>query len=108
MEDEQFFQALQSSQMAHLVQQKQEEVTRRREWEENEERLRKEQNTLEGHRWSALYVSTELAINNAKVLHDLGRHRRDYEAGLPYAEHAGWTDYSNLPVPRGPSDPSPH
>ncbi|MFS7963278.1 hypothetical protein Hanom_Chr08g00736241 [Helianthus anomalus] len=108
MEDQQLFQALQRSQMEHLVQQQQEEVTRRREWEENEERLRNEQNTLEGRQWSALYVSTELAINNAKVLHDQERHRRDYEAGLPYAEHAGWTNYSNLLVSRGPSDPSPH
>ncbi|MFS7911175.1 hypothetical protein Hanom_Chr02g00114961 [Helianthus anomalus] len=30
------------------------------------------------------------------------------EAGLPYVEHSVWTDYSNLPIPRGPSDPSPH
>ncbi|MFS7946034.1 hypothetical protein Hanom_Chr06g00531271 [Helianthus anomalus] len=49
-----------------------------------------------------------MAINNAKVLHDQKRHRRDYEAGLPYVEHVGWTDYSNLHVPRGPFDPSPH
>ncbi|MFS7996805.1 hypothetical protein Hanom_Chr12g01134111 [Helianthus anomalus] len=55
-----------------------------------------------------MYISNELAINNAKVLHDQEQHRRDWEAGLPYAEHSGWTDYSNLPVPRGPSDPSPH
>ncbi|MFS7999859.1 hypothetical protein Hanom_Chr12g01171561 [Helianthus anomalus] len=63
---------------------------------------------MEGRRWSALYVSNELAINNAKVLHDQEQHRGDWEAGLPYAEQVGWTDYSNLPVPRGPSDPSPH
>ncbi|MFS7996802.1 hypothetical protein Hanom_Chr12g01134081 [Helianthus anomalus] len=55
-----------------------------------------------------MYISNELAINNAKVLHDQEQHRRDWEAGLSYAEHSGWTDYSNLSVPRGPSDPSPH
>ncbi|MFS7962733.1 hypothetical protein Hanom_Chr08g00730021 [Helianthus anomalus] len=109
MEEQQMHQALERSQMEHLLQhQQQEEVARRRVWEENEERQRNEQNTLEGCRWSALYVSNELAINNAKVLHDLERHRRDYEAGLPYEEHVGWTDYANLPVPRCPPDPSPH
>ncbi|KAJ0699742.1 hypothetical protein HanOQP8_Chr10g0359481 [Helianthus annuus] len=91
-----------------MVQQQQQEVAIRRTWEENVERQRVEHNTLEGRRWSALYVSNELTINNAKVLHDQERHRRDWEAGLPNTEHSGWTDYSNLPVPRGPSDPSPH
>ncbi|KAJ0865443.1 hypothetical protein HanRHA438_Chr12g0540551 [Helianthus annuus] len=94
--------------MEHLVQMQEQEVARRRVWEENEKRQRNEQNALEGRRWSVLYVSTEVAINNAKVLHDQERHRRDWEVGLPYAEHAGWADYSNLLIPRGPSDPSPH
>ncbi|KAF5798146.1 hypothetical protein HanRHA438_Chr07g0299981 [Helianthus annuus] len=58
--------------------------------------------------WSALWTAQELAINNAKVLHDQERHQRDWLDGLLYAEHSRWTDYSNLPVPRGPSDPSPH
>ncbi|XP_022019342.1 uncharacterized protein LOC110919377 [Helianthus annuus] len=49
-----------------------------------------------------------MAINNAKVLHDQERHQRDYQAGLPYVEHSGWTDYPNLPHPQGPSDPTPH
>ncbi|KAJ0852783.1 hypothetical protein HanRHA438_Chr14g0643671 [Helianthus annuus] len=108
MEEQQMFQALQRSQMEHLIQTQKQEATRRREWEENEEKQRNEQNALEARRWSALYVSTETAINNAKVLHDQELLQRDYEAGLPYVEHAGWTDYYNLRVPRGPSDPSPH
>ncbi|KAJ0448855.1 hypothetical protein HanRHA438_Chr17g0831401 [Helianthus annuus] len=70
MEEQQLFQALQRSQMEQMVQQQQQEVARRRAWEENEERLRVEQNTMEGHRWSALYISNELTINNAKILHD--------------------------------------
>ncbi|MFS8002808.1 hypothetical protein Hanom_Chr13g01206461 [Helianthus anomalus] len=86
MESQQLFQALQRSQMEHMVQQQQQDMARRQAWEENEERLRIELNTREDRRWGAM----------------------DWEAGLPYAEHSGWTDYSNLPVPRGPSDPSPH
>ncbi|KAJ0456831.1 hypothetical protein HanIR_Chr15g0766931 [Helianthus annuus] len=108
MEEQQMQQALQRSQMERLIQMQEEETARRRAWEEREEKQRNERNTLEDHRWSALYVSNEIAINNAKVLHDQERHQRDYEAGLPYIEHAGWTDYSNLRVPRGPSYPSPH
>ncbi|KAJ0863807.1 hypothetical protein HanPSC8_Chr12g0534341 [Helianthus annuus] len=49
-----------------------------------------------------------MAINNAKVLHDQERHHRDYQSGLPYAEHSGWTNYPDLPYPQGPSDPTPH
>ncbi|MFS7978324.1 hypothetical protein Hanom_Chr10g00914191 [Helianthus anomalus] len=78
MEEQQLFQALQRSQMEQMVQQQQhQEVARRRAWEENEERQRVDQNTLEGRRWSALYISNELAIKNAKVLHDQERHWRD-------------------------------
>ncbi|KAF5794736.1 hypothetical protein HanXRQr2_Chr08g0331521 [Helianthus annuus] len=108
MEEQQMQQALQRSQIERLIQMQEEETARRRAWVGNEERHRNEQNTLEGRRWSALYVSSETAINNAKVLHDQERHQRDWEAGLPYAEHAGWTDYAKLPVSRGPSDLSPH
>ncbi|KAF5823512.1 hypothetical protein HanXRQr2_Chr01g0039141 [Helianthus annuus] len=49
-----------------------------------------------------------MAINNAKVLHDQERHHRDYQAGLPYAEHSGWTNFPDLPYPQGPSDPTAH
>ncbi|KAJ0764802.1 hypothetical protein HanPI659440_Chr08g0296271 [Helianthus annuus] len=79
-----------------------------RAWEEREEKTRHDRNSVEDNRWSALYVAHETAINNAKILHDQERHQRDLEAGRPYVEHSGWTDYPNLPVPRGPSDPSPH
>ncbi|KAJ0530428.1 hypothetical protein HanLR1_Chr10g0367221 [Helianthus annuus] len=108
MEEQQMHQALQRSQMGQLIQMQEEETTRRQAWEEREEKQRNERNTLQDRRWSALYVSNEMAINNAKVLHDQERHQRDYEASLPYVEHVGWTDYSNLRVLRGPSDPSPH
>ncbi|MFS7933982.1 hypothetical protein Hanom_Chr05g00386161 [Helianthus anomalus] len=94
--------------MEQMVQQQQQELARKQAWEENEERLRIEQNIKQDRRWGAMYIANELAINNAKVLHEQERNQRDWEASLPYAEHSGWTDYSNLFVPRGPSDPSPH
>ncbi|KAM0043601.1 hypothetical protein Hdeb2414_s0010g00343191 [Helianthus debilis subsp. tardiflorus] len=56
----------------------------------------------------AMAFSNQMALNNFKVLHDQERHQRDYQAGLPYAEHSGWTNYPNLPHPQGSSDPTPH
>ncbi|KAJ0954669.1 hypothetical protein HanRHA438_Chr00c10g0848081 [Helianthus annuus] len=49
MEEWKMFQALQRSQMEHLVQMQDEETARRRAWAENEEKQRNEQNTLEAH-----------------------------------------------------------
>ncbi|MFS7953728.1 hypothetical protein Hanom_Chr07g00622011 [Helianthus anomalus] len=77
VEEQQLFQALQRSQMKHMVQKQQQEMARRRAWEKNKERLQIEQNTREERRWSAMYIPNELAINNAKVLHDQERHRKD-------------------------------
>ncbi|MFS8034587.1 hypothetical protein Hanom_Chr17g01582911 [Helianthus anomalus] len=53
-------------------------------------------------------TNQELALNNAKALHDQERHHRDFLASLPYVKHSGWTRYEDLPIPTGPSDPSPH
>ncbi|XP_021985555.1 stress response protein nst1-like [Helianthus annuus] len=108
MEEQQLQQALQRSQMERLLQLQEEDRARRRAWEEEEARRQNEQRELEQRRWRALAVSNQMAINNAKVLHDQERHQRDYQAGLPYAEHSGWTNYPNLPHPQGPSEPTPH
>ncbi|KAJ0868330.1 hypothetical protein HanRHA438_Chr12g0573401 [Helianthus annuus] len=108
MEEQQLQQALQRSHMERLLQLQEEDMARRRAWEEDEVRRQNEHNELERRRWSALYVPNQMAINNAKFLHDQVRHQRDYEASRPYVEHSGWTDYPNLPVPRDPSVPAPH
>ncbi|KAJ0495276.1 hypothetical protein HanIR_Chr12g0607071 [Helianthus annuus] len=99
MEEQQLQQALQRSHMERLLQLQEEDMAQRRAWEEDEVRRQNERNELERRRWSALYVPNQMAINNAKILHDQVRHQRDYEASCPYVEHSGWTDYPNLPVP---------
>ncbi|XP_021974674.1 GYF domain-containing protein gyf-1-like [Helianthus annuus] len=108
MEEQQLQQALQQSQMERLLQLQEEERAHRRAWEEDEVRRQNAQRELEQRRWRALAVSNQMAINNAKVLHNQERHQRDHRAGLPYAEHSGWTDYPNLPHPQGPSEPTPY
>ncbi|KAJ0892210.1 hypothetical protein HanPSC8_Chr09g0363201 [Helianthus annuus] len=108
MEEQELFQAMQRSHMEQLAKQQEDEAARRRAWEEAETARRQQEEELNRRRWSAMYVSQEMALNNAKVLHDQERHHRDYQAGLPYAEHSGWTNYSDLPYPQGPSDPTPH
>ncbi|KAJ0743441.1 hypothetical protein HanPI659440_Chr10g0375821 [Helianthus annuus] len=77
MEEQQLFQALQRSQMEQMEQQRQQEVARKRVREEDQDRRRIEHNTREDRRWSTMYISNELAINNAKVLHDQEWHQRD-------------------------------
>ncbi|XP_035830023.1 uncharacterized protein LOC110944721 [Helianthus annuus] len=108
MEEQQLQQALQQSQMECLLQLQEEERAHRRAWEEEEARHQNAQSELEQRRWGALAFSNQMAINNAKVLHGQERHQRDYQAGHPFAEHSGWTDYPNLPHPQGPSDLTPH
>ncbi|KAF5762332.1 hypothetical protein HanXRQr2_Chr16g0775501 [Helianthus annuus] len=108
VEEKQLFQAMQRSHMEQLAKMQEDEAARRWAWEEAEATRQNETRELEQRRWSALYVSQQMAINNAKVLHDQERHQRDYQAGLPYAEHSGWTNYPDLPHPQGPSDPTPH
>ncbi|KAF5754044.1 hypothetical protein HanXRQr2_Chr17g0786841 [Helianthus annuus] len=108
LEEQQLQHALQQSQMECLLQLQEEEKAHRRAWEEEEARRQNAQRELDQRRWGALAFSNQMAINNAKVLHDQERNQRDYQAGLPYVEHSGWTDYPNLPRPQGPSDPTPH
>ncbi|KAJ0745259.1 hypothetical protein HanPI659440_Chr10g0396801 [Helianthus annuus] len=108
VEEQQMFQAMQRSHMEQLAKMQEDEVARRRAWEEAEATRQNEARELERRRWSALYVSQQMAINNAKVLHEQERHQRDYQAGLTYAEHSGWTNYPDLPHPQGPSDPTSH
>ncbi|KAJ0519557.1 hypothetical protein HanHA89_Chr11g0449991 [Helianthus annuus] len=108
MEEQEMFQAMQRSQMEHLAKMQEDEAARRRAWEEEEAAHRQQEAEANRRRWSAMYVSQQMAINNAKVLHDQERHHRDYLAGLPYTEHSGWTNYPDLPYPQGPSDPTPH
>ncbi|KAJ0469997.1 hypothetical protein HanIR_Chr14g0713941 [Helianthus annuus] len=95
MEEQELFQAMQRSHMEQLAKQQEDEAARRRAWEEAETARRQQEEELNRRRWSAMYVSQEMALNNAKVLHDQERHHRDYQAGLPYAEHSGWTNYSD-------------
>ncbi|XP_035836323.1 uncharacterized protein LOC118484657 [Helianthus annuus] len=108
VEEQQLFQAMQRSHMEQLAKMQEDEAARRRAWEEAEAMRQNEERELNRRRWSALYVSQQMAVNNAKVLPDQERHQRDYQAGLPYAEHLGWTNYPDLPHPQGPSDPTPH
>ncbi|KAJ0599389.1 hypothetical protein HanRHA438_Chr03g0106651 [Helianthus annuus] len=108
LEEQQLQHALQQSQMERMIQLQEEERAHRQAWEEEDARRRNAQAELDQRRWGALAFSNQMAINNFKVLHDQERHQRDYQAGLPYAEHSGWTDYPNLPHPRGPADPIPH
>ncbi|MFS8001512.1 hypothetical protein Hanom_Chr13g01191251 [Helianthus anomalus] len=96
---------------AHWEQERSEraqEVARRRAWEQKEERLRVAREALEDKRWATLATAQQIHINNLKHLHDQERHHRNYMAAPPYQPHTPWTNYENLPVPRGPSDPSPH
>ncbi|KAJ0433949.1 hypothetical protein HanIR_Chr17g0875881 [Helianthus annuus] len=108
LEEQQLQHALQQSQMERMIQLQEEERAHRQRWEEEEARRQTAQRELDQRRWGAMAFSNQMAINNFKVLYDQERHQRDYQAGLPYAEHSGWTDYPNLPHPQGPSDPTPH
>ncbi|KAJ0745261.1 hypothetical protein HanPI659440_Chr10g0396821 [Helianthus annuus] len=108
VEEQQLFQAMQRSHMEQLAKMQEDEAARRRAWKEAEATRQNEARELERRHWNALYVSQQMAINNAKVLHDQDRHQRDYQAGLPYAEHSGWTNYPDLPHPQGLSDTTPH
>ncbi|XP_021979631.1 uncharacterized protein LOC110875735 [Helianthus annuus] len=100
VEEQELFQAMQRSHMEQLAKMQEDEAARRRAWEEAEATRRNEERELNRRRWSALYVSQQMAVNNAKVLHDQERHQRDYQVGLPYAEHSGWTNYPDLPYPQ--------
>ncbi|MFS7919042.1 hypothetical protein Hanom_Chr03g00208261 [Helianthus anomalus] len=96
---------------AHWEQERSEraqEVARRHAWEQEQESLRVAREALEDRRWATLATRQQIHINNLKHLHNQERHHRNYMAGLPYQPHTPWTNYTNLPVPRGPSDPSPH
>ncbi|KAJ0770759.1 hypothetical protein HanPI659440_Chr07g0261331 [Helianthus annuus] len=62
--------------MERLLQLQEEDMARRRAWEADEERRQNERNELERRRCSALYVSNQMVINNAKVLHDQERHQK--------------------------------
>ncbi|XP_035832905.1 golgin subfamily A member 6-like protein 22 [Helianthus annuus] len=108
MEEQELFQAMQRSHMEQLAKMQEDEAARRRAWEEAAAARQQEETELNRRCWSALYVSQQMAINNTKVLHNQERHQRDYQAGLPYTEHSGWTNYPDLPYPQGPSDPTPH
>ncbi|KAJ0804284.1 hypothetical protein HanPI659440_Chr02g0036271 [Helianthus annuus] len=108
VEEQELFQVMQRSHMEQLAKMQEDEAARRRAWEEAAATRQQEERELNRRRWSAMYISQQMAINNAKVLHDQERHQRDYQAGLPYAEHSGWTNYPDLSHPQGPSDPTPH
>ncbi|KAJ0616230.1 hypothetical protein HanOQP8_Chr02g0076701 [Helianthus annuus] len=107
-EQQQAFMAEQRSWWDQQDLHREQELACRQAWEQEQDRLRIEQNVREDKRWSALATIQELAVNNAKHLHDQERHQRDYMAGPPYSEHTPWTCYENHPVPHGPSDPSSH
>ncbi|KAJ0715208.1 hypothetical protein HanPI659440_Chr13g0498471 [Helianthus annuus] len=84
------------------------EVSQRRAWEQEQECLRVVREALEDRRWATTAIGQQIHINNTKYLHDQERHRRNYMVGLPYQPHTPSTNYADLLVPRGPSDPSPH
>ena len=107
-EEHQLFQAQQLSRMEQLEQLRIQENAQRRAWEEEQNRHRVEREGYEDRWWMTTAVDQHMALNNAKILHDRERHHRNLMAGLPFQQHTPWFDYENLPVPQGPSDPSPH
>ncbi|KAJ0501004.1 hypothetical protein HanRHA438_Chr11g0495891 [Helianthus annuus] len=77
-EQQQAFLAEQWSQWEQQEMHRVQESSRRQAWEHEQDRLRLKQNVRDDNRWRALATAQELAVNNAKHLHDQERHQRDY------------------------------
>ncbi|XP_035830901.1 trichohyalin-like [Helianthus annuus] len=71
VEEQELFQAMQRSHMEQLAKMQEDEAARRRAWEEAEATRRHEERELNQRRWSALYVSQQMAVNNAKSPRDI-------------------------------------